>query len=98
MLLREALLTISKSFICSHFDYDDAIYDQSYNDSFHAKLESYQYKAALAMTGAIKGSSTEKLYQELGIEHLRSRHWFRKLCLLYKIIKSKSPPYLFNSK
>ena len=33
------------------------IYDQSYNDSFHAKLESYQYKAALAMTGAIKGSS-----------------------------------------
>ena len=72
------------------------IYDQSYNDSFHAKLESYQYKAALAMTGAIKGSSTEKLYQELGIEHLRSRRWFRKLCLFYKIIKSKSPPYLFN--
>ena len=75
------------------------IYDQSYNDSFHAKLESYQYKvAALAMTGAIKGSSTEKLYQELGIEHLRSRGWFRKLCLFYKIIKSKSPTYLFNTK
>ena len=36
------------------------------------------------------------LYQELGIEHLRSRRWFRKLCLFYKIIKSKSPPYLFN--
>ena len=48
------------------------------------------------MTGAIKGSSTEKLYQELGIEHLRSRHWFRKLCLFYKIIKNKSPPYLFD--
>ena len=62
VLLREALLTISKSFICSHFDYDDAIYDQSYNDSFHAELESYQYKAGLTMTGAIKGSSTEKLY------------------------------------
>ena len=72
------------------------IYDQSYNDSFDAKLESYQYKAALAMTGAIKGSSTEKLYQELGIEHLCSRRWFRKLCLFYKIIKSESPPYLFN--
>ena len=48
------------------------------------------------MTGAIKWPSTEKLYQELGIEHLRSRRWFRKLCLFYKIIKSKSPPYLFN--
>ena len=72
------------------------IYDQSYNDSFHAKLESYQYKAALAMAGAIKGSSTEKIYQELEIEHLRSRRWFRNLCLFYKMIKSKSPPYLFN--
>ena len=96
MLPIEALLTFYKSFLRPHFDYGNVIFDQSYNDSFHAKLESYQYKAALAMTGAIKGSSTEKLYQELGIEHLRSRRWFRKLCLFYKIIKSKSPPYLFN--
>ena len=36
------------------------------------------------------------LYQELGIEHLRPRRWFRKLYPFYKIIKSKSPPYLFN--
>ena len=96
MLPRKAASTIYKSFTRPHFHYGDVIYDQSYNDSFHAKLESYQYKAALAMTGAIKGSSTEKLYQELGIEHLRSRRWFRKLCLFYKIIKSKSPPCLFN--
>ena len=51
----EVLLTIYKSFIRPHFNYGDVIYDQSYNDSFHVKLESYQYKAALAMTGAIKG-------------------------------------------
>ena len=50
------------------------IYDQLYSDSFHAKLKSYQYKAALAMTRAIKRSYPEKLYQELGVEHLRSRH------------------------
>ena len=96
VLPRGALLTIYKSLICPHFDYGDVIYDQSYNYSFHAKLDSYQYEAALVMTGAIKGSSTEKLYQELGIDHLRSRGWFRKLCLFYKIIKGKSPPYLFN--
>ena len=81
MLPREALLTIYKSFIRPPFEYGDVIYDQSYNNSFHAKLESYQYKVALAMIGAIKGSSTEKLYQELGIEHLPSRRWFRKLFL-----------------
>ena len=48
------------------------------------------------MTGAIKVSTTEKLYQELWIEHLRSRRWFKKLCLFCKKIKSKLPPYLFN--
>ena len=36
------------------------------------------------MTGAIKGSSTEKLYQELGIEHFCSRRCFRKLCFSTK--------------
>ena len=50
------------------------IYDQSHNNSFQAKLESYQYKTALAMTEAIRESSTENLYQELGIEHICSRH------------------------
>ena len=78
MLPREALLSIYKSFICPHFDYGNVIFDQTYNDSFHATLKPYQHEAALAMTGEIKGSSTEKLYQELGIEHLRSRRWFRK--------------------
>ena len=72
------------------------IYDQSYNDSFHDKLESYQYKAALVMTGAIKEPSSERLYQELGMENLRSKRWFRKLCLFYKMLKNKSPPYLFH--
>ena len=84
MLPREALLTIYKSYIRPHFDYGDVKYGQSYNDSFHAKLETYQYKAVLVMTGTNKGSSTEKFYQELGIEDLRLRRWFRKLCLFYK--------------
>ena len=71
VLPRKALLTIHKSFIRPHFDYGNVIYDQSYNGSLQAKLESYHYKAALAMTGAIKGPSTEKFDQELGTEHLR---------------------------
>ena len=61
-----ALLTIHKSFIRSHLDYIDIIYDKAFNESFHAKLESLQYNAALAMTGAIRGSSTEKNYEEFG--------------------------------
>ena len=73
LLPRKALLTIHKSFIRPHFEYGKVKYDQSYNSPLQAKLESYQYEAALAMTGAIKGPSTEKFYQELEIEHFRSR-------------------------
>ena len=54
-LLRKSLLTICKSFIRPHHDYGDIINDQSYNTSFHQRLESLQYNAALAITGAIRG-------------------------------------------
>ena len=65
ILPREPLITIYKSFARPHLDYGDAIYYQHHNNSFHQKLESIQYNAVLAVTGAIRGSSKEKLYQEL---------------------------------
>ena len=92
-----ALLTIYKSFIRLYLDCGDIIYDKAFNESFNAKLESLQYNAALAITGAIKGSSTEKIYEELGLESLKSRRWYKKMSFLYKVLKSKSPSYLFNT-
>ena len=89
-----ALFTIYKSFIRPHLDYSDIIYDQAYNLSFHQKLESIQYNTALALTGAIRGSSREKLYQELGLESLQLRRWYRKLCCFYKIYNKQAPGYL----
>ena len=65
ILPRSALLTIYKSFIRPHLDYGDIIYDQAYNTSFHQKIELLQYNACLAITGAIRGTSREKLYEEL---------------------------------
>ena len=50
-----------------HLDYSDVVYDQPSNDGFSISLETVQYNAALAITGAIKGTSREKLYQELGL-------------------------------
>ena len=79
ILPREPLLTIYKSFVRPHLDYGDVIYDQHYNNSFHQKLESIQYNAALAIAGAIRGYSREKLYQELGLESLLQQRWFGKL-------------------
>ena len=71
VLPRLAISTICKCFIRSHLDYGDIIYDQTHNLSFHQKLESIQYNTALALTGAIRGSSREKLYQELDSESLQ---------------------------
>ena len=73
ILPRFSLLTIYKTFVRPHLDYGDMIYDQTYNASFHRKLESVQYSACLAITGTIRGTSYEKLNQELGLETLQSR-------------------------
>ena len=63
--------------------------------SFHRRLESLQYNAALAIIGAIRGTSKEKLYNELGLESLQHRRWYRKLSFLYKVIANQYP-YLYN--
>ena len=96
VLPRLSLLTIYKTFVRSQLDFADVIYDQVFNSSFHEKLESIQNNACLAITGAIRGTSSEKLYQELGLESLKSRRWFRKHCHFYKILNEKSPSYLFD--
>ena len=85
-LPRSSLLTIYKSFIRPDLDYGDVIYDQPNNNRLSEKIESIQYNAALAITGAIRGTSREKLYQELGLESLKDRRWLRRLCYLYELI------------
>ena len=40
--------------------------------SFFETLESVQYNAALAITGAMQGTSHNKIYEELGIESLKA--------------------------
>ena len=84
-LPRTALMTMYKTFVRPHLDYGDIIYDEAYNETFHPNLGSILYNACLALSGAIRGSSREKLYHELGLESLQRRRWYRKLCLFYKI-------------
>ena len=63
ILPRSALLTIYKCFGRNHVDYGDIIYDQAFNNSFPPKIESLQYNAGLATTGAARGMSKEKKYK-----------------------------------
>ena len=65
-LTRTPLATIYKSFIWPHQNYGDILYDQTFNNSFHERLELIQSNVALSRTGAIGGSLVVKLHQELG--------------------------------
>ena len=52
--------TNCKSFIRPHLHYGDVIYNQPNNNRLSGKIEC---DAVLAITGAIRGTSREKLYQ-----------------------------------
>ena len=93
---RKSLITIYKSFIRPHLDYCDFIYDQPNNESFCSKIEQIQYNAALAITGAVRGTSQTKLYNELGLESLKFKRWLRRPCTFFEIKIHGKPEYLCN--
>ena len=95
-MTRASLVNIYRAFVRPHLDYRDIIHDNSSNATFSQMIETVQYNAALAITGAIRGTSRDKLYEELGFESLHDRRWFRKLCFYYKIRHNMYPLYLIE--
>ena len=59
VLARSPLFITYKSFVRPHFDYRDIIYGQTYDTTFHQKMEAMWYTAALAITVATTGPSKE---------------------------------------
>ena len=90
------MLIINKAFLQPLVDYGDVIYDKPQNEAFCEILESVQYKGALSITVAIQGTSRDKRYQELGLESLKSKRWYKRLSCVFKIIKKNTPSYLIN--
>ena len=101
---RSTLETMYKSYVRSQLEYCDVIYHHPPLTGNHlsiydlnelmTKVESVQYRAALVTTGAWKGTSKEKLYDELGWESLSQRRWIRRMTLFSKVINNKTPAYL----
>ena len=60
-------------------------------------IERVQYHAARIITGTWKGTSTNKLYEELGWESLSDRRWSRRLISFFKIHKGITPVYLSDN-
>ena len=84
ILSRKSLLTIYKSFVIPNLDYADIIYDKPLNKSCKRKIEMVQYNASLIITDSFKGTSGEKIYQQLGLQSLADRRWTRKLIFFTK--------------
>ena len=58
---------------------------------FCEKIESVQYKADLAITRTMQGTSCENIYLELGLESLKSRRWYKPLTCMFKIMNGQAP-------
>ena len=95
-LPRQVLVTIYKAFIRPHLDHGNIVYDKPNNETFINKTEKVQYDTVLAITGAIRVTSREKLYAELGFESLKFRRWFKKLPCFYKFQSTGLPEYLLQ--
>ena len=59
---RWSLVTIYKSFIRPHLDYQNIIFDQAYNKSFHDNLELIQFNAFVGNNWCSKKYLRENLY------------------------------------
>ena len=73
---RKVLDQIYKPYVRPHLDYGDIIYqryDPEMQSHFTQALEQTQCSAALAVTGAWRGTSRQRLYNELGRESLYDR-------------------------
>ena len=75
IIAKTVLLTIYRSFLNPHLDYGDVIYDHTFKELFQNNFEPAQCNAAFIIPGAIRGSSREKHYQELGLKSLTLRLW-----------------------
>ena len=94
VLPRQSLITIYKFFIRPHLDYGGNIYHEPNTESSCILIERVHNNAILAITGAIKWTSQLKIYNELGLESLEVRIWFRQLCVFFKMKTTQILKYL----
>ena len=95
---RDVLDQIYKLYVRPRLDYGDIIYHRHGPEkiqNFTTRLEQTQYSAALAVTGAWRGSNRQKLYKELGWESLYNRRWFRRLGHFFNLRITGTPEYLY---
>ena len=94
-LQRSTLETVYMSFIRPILEYGDVVWANC-SHTEESLIESVQLDAARVVTGAMKGTSSSKLYDEADWESLHQRREKRKLILMYKIKTKEAPQFIQN--
>jgi hypothetical protein len=92
---RKALETLYKSFVMPHFDYADIVWDNC-TAVLSNLLEDLHLKALRVITGSVRGTSHQLLYEESGFCTLKERRRRHKLTAYKKITLGICPDYLSN--
>ena len=90
---REALEIMYKSFSFPLFDYADIIWDNCINTQSNI-LENLHLEAIRIITGSVRGTSHQKLYNESGFYTLKERSKRHKLIRFHKMINNTCTDYL----
>ena len=72
------------------------MFDKTNIDNFQNKIEKVQYGTCLTITRGIKGTSRERLYDELGLHSLVKKRWRNKLVLFIKTVNRLLPDDLYS--
>jgi hypothetical protein len=92
---RKTLETLYKSYVLPILDYGDIIWDNC-TDSLANSLEDLHLDALRTITGSVRGTSHQKLYQESGFCSLKERRQRHKIMFYKKISLGFYPDYLTN--
>ena len=90
---RKTLEILYKSYILPHLDFSDVVWDNC-SAALSNALENIHLDALRTITGAVKGTSHEKLYKESGFISLHERRKRHKLIVFFKLVNGLLPTYL----
>ena len=92
---RSTLERLYVAFIRPVLEYGDVLFDNCTEECSNM-LESIQKRAGRVVTGAIRGTSSVVLYNELGWESLKHRRENNKLVFFSKVVHRNAPQYLIE--
>ena len=93
ILDRKTLTIMYNSFIRPVLEYGDIIFNGC-TEAQSLQIEAVQKRAARIITGAIRGTPTRTMYDDLGWVTMKERRMYHCLCTFHKIVNNRAPAYL----